>query len=217
MTKDKPTVLLEHYLKRLKLPTFLREHEKMAIICRQEEADYRTYLLRLAELEAIDRERRAAERRIRAAKFPIIKTIDTFDFDAQPSINRELVRELMRCEYVTERENVLLAGNSGTGKTHLATALAFAACSQGKRVRFFSTTGLVTELPRLWDRVECPEERTGADVVPAHVARRHVCPRRRGSTGERGPHHCDVAHDHGRRARPEGIGDGVDGSRETLP
>ena len=75
-----------------------------------------------------------------------MKTIDTFDFDAQPSINRELVRELLRCEYVAARENVLLAGNSGTGKTHLATALAFAACSRGKRVRFFSTTGLVTEL-----------------------------------------------------------------------
>jgi DNA replication protein DnaC len=159
VTKDKPAVLLEHHLKRLKLPTFLREHEKMAIICREEEADYRTYLLRLAELEAIDRERRAAERRIRAAKFPIIKTIDTFDFDAQPSINRELVRELMRCEYVDERENVLLAGNSGTGKTHLATALAFAACSRGKRVRFFSTTGLVTEL------LEAREERTLAKLL----------------------------------------------------
>ena len=68
MKKEKPAVLLEHHLKRLKLPTFLREHEKMAIICREEEADYRTYLLRLAELETIDRERRAAERRIRAAK-----------------------------------------------------------------------------------------------------------------------------------------------------
>ena len=71
-----------------------------------------------------------------------MKTIDTFDFDAQASVNRELVRG----EYVDRRENVLLAGNSGTGKTHLATALAFAACAKGKRVRFFSTTGLVTEL-----------------------------------------------------------------------
>ena len=159
MTKDKPVLLLEHHLKRLKLPTFLREHEKMAIICRGEKTDYQTYLLRLAELEAIDRERRAADRRIRAAKFPIIKTLDTFDFGAQPSINRQLVRELMRCEYVAERENVLLAGNSGTGKTHLATALAFGACSTGKRVRFFSTTGLVTEL------LEAREERALAKLL----------------------------------------------------
>jgi DNA replication protein DnaC len=144
--KDKPAVLLEHYLKRLKLPTFLREHEKLAALCRDEKADYRTYLLRLAELEAIDRERRAAERRVRAAKFPIVKTVDTFDFKAQPSINKMLVRELLRGEYIDGRENVLMVGNSGTGKTHLATALAFAACQQGRRVRFFSATGLVTEL-----------------------------------------------------------------------
>ncbi len=67
MKKDKPAVLLEHYLKRLKLPTFLREREKIAVVCRDEKADYQTYLLRLAELESIDRERRAAERRIKLA------------------------------------------------------------------------------------------------------------------------------------------------------
>jgi len=154
MKKDKPAVLLEHYLKRLKLPTFLREREKMAVVCRDEKADYQTYLLRLAELESIDRERRSAERRIRAAKFAVVKTIDTFDFDAQPTINRELVRELLRGEYIKQRENVLFTGNSGTGKTHLATALAFTACSQGRSVRFFTTTGLVTEL------LEAREERT---------------------------------------------------------
>jgi DNA replication protein DnaC len=146
MKKSKSTVLLQHHLKQLRLPTFLREYEKVANVCRTEKTDYHTYLLRLAELETIDRERRAAERRIRAAKFPVVKTIDTFDFKAQPSINRQLVRELMRGEYVDKRENVLLAGNSGTGKTHIATALAFAACSQGRRVRFYSVTALVTEL-----------------------------------------------------------------------
>jgi DNA replication protein DnaC len=126
----------------------------MAVVCREEKGDYQTYLLRLAELESIDRERRAAERRIRAAKFPVVKTIGTFDFKAQPTINRQLVRELLRGEYIRQRENVLLTGNSGTGKTHLATALAFTACSQGRRVRFFTTTGLVTEL------LESREERT---------------------------------------------------------
>jgi DNA replication protein DnaC len=145
-TPAKPEVLLKHYLKQLKLPTFLREHEKTAAISREERADYATFLLRLCELEAIDREQRAAERRIRAAGFPMIKTLDTFDFKAQASINQALVRELLRGEFMDHRENVLFVGNSGTGKTHLATALAFAACSQGRRVRFYSVTGLVTRL-----------------------------------------------------------------------
>jgi DNA replication protein DnaC len=145
-TPTKPEVLLKHYLKQLKLPTFLREYEKTAAISREERADYPTFLLRLCELESIDRERRAAERRIRAAGFPMIKTLDTFDFKAQTSINQALIRELLSGEFIDHRENVLFVGNSGTGKTHLATALAFAACSQGRRVRFYSVTGLVTRL-----------------------------------------------------------------------
>jgi len=110
--------------------------------------------LRLVERELIDRERRATERRIKEATFPVLKTIESFDFKVQPSINEPLVRELLRCEYLTKKENVLLVGNAGTGKTHLATALGFAACSQGKRVRFYTTTGLVTQL------LEAREERT---------------------------------------------------------
>jgi len=140
------TVLLEHHLKKLKLPSMLREYAKMAQVCRTERKDYQTYLLRLCERELADREQRAAERRIKAAKFPLIKTLDTFDFSAQPSINQQLVRELLRGEYINRRENVLLIGNSGTGKTHLATALAFTACAQGRRVRYFTATGLVTHL-----------------------------------------------------------------------
>jgi len=102
--------------------------------------------LRLTERELIDRERRATERRIKEAQFPILKTIDSFDFGAQPSVNEPLVRELLRCEYIPKKEKLLLVGNPGTGKTHLATALGFAACSQGKRVRFMTTTALVTQL-----------------------------------------------------------------------
>jgi len=146
MSHDKPTVLLEHYLKELKLPTFLREYKKIAELCQKDRSDYQTFLLRLVEREMQDREIRARERRIKAAKFPVLKTLDTFDFKAQPSINQSLVRELMRSEYLDQRENVLLIGNSGTGKTHLATALAFSACQQGRKVRFYSATGMVTTL-----------------------------------------------------------------------
>jgi DNA replication protein DnaC len=152
-TTRKATVLLEHHLKQLKLPTMLRDYASMASVCSKERTDYPTYLLRLAERELLDREQRAAERRIKAAKFPVLKTLETFDFTAQSSINEALVRELMTGEYVDRRENVLLVGNSGTGKTHLATAFAFNSCGQGRRVRFFTVTALVTSL------LEAREER----------------------------------------------------------
>ena len=142
MSKNPSVLLLEHHLKELKLPTFLRDYDSVGTVCSQERCDYPTYLLRLAERELIDRERRATERRIKEAAFPVLKTIETFDFAAQVSINEPLVRG----EYISKRENLLLVGNPGTGKTHLATALGFAACSQGKRVRFMTTTGLVTQL-----------------------------------------------------------------------
>ncbi len=146
MSDEKPTVLLDHYLEKLKLPTMRREHESIAARCGEERADYRTFLLRLSEREVLDRERRSAERRVKAARFPVLKTLDAFDFKAQPSIKKELVRELVRGEFIDRRENVLLIGNSGTGKSHLATALGFAACQAGRRVRFFTVTGLVTQL-----------------------------------------------------------------------
>jgi len=151
--KDKPTILLEHYLKKLKLPTMLREYASMAVVCQKDRSDFMTYLLRLAERELLDREKRAAERRIRDANFPVIKTLDTFDFDAQPSVNEQMVKELIRGEYIDKKENILLIGNPGTGKTHLACALAFAACAQGCKTRFYTATELVTEL------LECREER----------------------------------------------------------
>ena len=144
--KDPSVLLLEHHLKALKLPTVLRDYASLAAGCSQDRSSYPQYLLRLVERELIDRERRATERRIKEATFPVLKTIESFDFKVQPAINEPLVRELLRSEYLTKHENVLLVGNAGTGKTHLATAVGFAACSQGKRVRCYTTTGLVTQL-----------------------------------------------------------------------
>jgi DNA replication protein DnaC len=146
MSQDPSTLLLEHHLKALKLPTFLRDYTSVAAVCSQERSSYPQYLFRLTERELIDRERRATERRIKEAQFPVLKTIETFDFAAQPTLNEALVRELLRGEYMAKKENVLLVGNPGTGKTHLASALGFAACSQGRRVRFITTTALVTQL-----------------------------------------------------------------------
>jgi len=146
MAAQRPTVLLDHYLKQLKLPTMLREYKAIAAVCAREGEDHIAFLLRMTERELIDREQRAAERRLKAARFPVLKTLDTFDFKAQPTINRPLVLQLMRGEYLDARENILLIGNPGTGKTHLATAMGHSACTQGRRVRFFSVTGLVTQL-----------------------------------------------------------------------
>ncbi len=163
MSKNEPksTVLLKHHLKALKMPTILAECEKVAARCAQENVDHLGFLLQLCELELLDRERRAAERRLKAAKFPSPKTLETFDFKAQPSLNKLLVLELMRCEYIDKRENVLLMGNSGTGKSHVATALAMAACGGGKRVRFFRVTELVTQLMEAREERQLARMRSG--------------------------------------------------------
>jgi DNA replication protein DnaC len=146
MSPDTPQVLLEHHLKALRLPTMLREYDKMARQCAEEKTDFPRYLLRLTEMELLDRERRSTERRIRQARFPVVKSLDTFDFLSIPSLNKTLVMELARCEYLARKENLLLLGNSGTGKTHIALALGLAACQRGHRVRFLTAASLVSEL-----------------------------------------------------------------------
>jgi DNA replication protein DnaC len=143
---DAPQLLLAHHLKALKLPTVLREHDKLARQCATEGVDHTTYLLRLAELELLDRERRMVERRIRAARFPAVKGLDSFDFAAIPALNKMLVLELARCAYVGQRENVIALGPSGTGKTHLALGLGLAACQRGVAVGFVTAAALVHEL-----------------------------------------------------------------------
>jgi len=143
---DTPQVLLAHHLKALKLPTFLREYDKLARQCAAESVEHTGYLLRLAELELIERERRMVERRIKEARFPAVKSLDSFDFTALPSLNKTLVLELARCEYVLRRENVIAVGNSGTGKSHIALGLGLAACQKGLSVGFVTAAAVVHEL-----------------------------------------------------------------------
>ena len=145
-TEEAPEILLRHHLKKLKLPTVLREHEKLARQCAAENADHVRYLARLIELELLDREARMIDRRIKAARFPAHKTLDSFDFDALLSLNKKQVLELARCEFISRRENVIALGPSGVGKTHLVIGLGVAACQRGVKTRFATAAAIVNEL-----------------------------------------------------------------------
>ena len=146
-------VLLQHHLTALHLPTVKAECEQVARQCATENLDYLGFLLRLCERELADREQRACQRRLKAARFPQLKSLDDFDFPAQPSLKRALVLELARCEFIDRRECVILSGGPGTGKTHVALGLAAAACQRGKKVRFYRVTELITAM------LEAREER----------------------------------------------------------
>jgi len=145
-TDEAPELLLRHHLKKLKLPTVLREYEKIARQCATENVDHVRYLARLIELELLDREARMIDRRIKAARFPGIKSLESFDFDAIPQLNKKLVLDLARGEFVSRRENVIALGPSGVGKTHVALGLGLAACQRGIRTRFSTAAAIVHEL-----------------------------------------------------------------------
>ena len=153
---EAPRILLGHHLKRLKLPTFLREYEKLARQCAAEGLDHVQFLARLVELELIDRERRLVERRIKQAGFPVVKQLESFDSKAIPALNKMLVLDLARGEYIARRENVILLGPSGVGKTHVALALVLAACQKGLGVRFATAPHLVHELIEARDEKMSP-------------------------------------------------------------
>ncbi len=144
--ETKTSVLLKHHLKTLKLPTMTSECHSIAEQSARDGIDHLAFLLRLTERELLERERKASERRLKAAHFPAAKTLEQFDFLARPSVNKPLILDLVRGDYLEKQENILLVGPSGTGKTHLATALGVSACAQGKRVRFWRVTELITLL-----------------------------------------------------------------------
>ena len=128
---ETPQVLLDHHLKALRLPTFLREYDKVAQQCAAEGVDYPRYLLRLSEQELLDRERRATERRIQQARFRVVKSLDSFDFLAIPSLNKALVLELARSEFIERKENVLALGNSRDGQDAHRTSPGTGSLSEG--------------------------------------------------------------------------------------
>ncbi|MGI6747217.1 MAG: IS21-like element helper ATPase IstB [Anaerovoracaceae bacterium] len=139
-------MLLEAYLKKLKMPQAAKVYESMAREAVDNNLDYEEYLLGVLEQEIHQRENNRIQRGIRQAAFPVIKTLENFDFKVIPSLNKPKVLKLMQGDYIRKKENIILVGNSGVGKTHIAIALGYEACRQGFKVKFYTAAGLINEL-----------------------------------------------------------------------
>jgi len=143
--------LLESYLRQLRLPTFVKNYRSFASDAAQNQQDHTRFLLALAEQEVHQREQNRTQKRLKDARFPVLKEMADFDFSAIPNLNKAQVLDLARGEYILKRESIIFLGNPGLGKTHLAIALARAACLQGHKVRFWTAAGLVNELLQAQD------------------------------------------------------------------
>jgi len=143
--------LLDSYLRQLHLPVFLKNYEHVASDAAQANQDYLRFLLALAEQEVKQRETNVLQKRIKTARFPLLKELADFDFSVVPSLNKAQILDLARGEYIRRRETVIFIGNPGLGKTHLSTGLALAACRQGRKVRFWTAASLVNELVQAQD------------------------------------------------------------------
>lgn len=140
------STLLDQYLKRLRLPTVAGNYERIAKEAASKKVTPQEYLCCLMELELQTREENTRKDRLLKAKFPGHKTIDQFKFDELPNLDKNAVLQLFQGNYLTAGENIVLIGNHGTGKTHLAIALGIEACNSGKRVRFYTVGELVHQL-----------------------------------------------------------------------
>jgi len=140
------TLLVKAYAKKLRLPTVSKDLEKVAQEATQANLPYERFLLLLLEQEVLQREENTLKLRLKRACFPVLKTLDTFDFTASPKLNKPKILELAEGRWIENRENAVLIGNPGTGKSHLAIALGVAACRKEYRVRFFTAATLVNAL-----------------------------------------------------------------------
>ena len=157
-----PNLLLESYLTSLRLPAFVAQYRRIADDAARDNLSYERFLLALAEHEVQHREAQRRRQRIRAAHFPVLKELADFDFSLVPGVNKQLLLELAQGHYIAKADPILLVGNPGLGKTHLATGLALAACRQGHRVRFYTAAELVNELSEAQD-----ERRLGRAITQA--------------------------------------------------
>lgn len=133
-------------LKTLYLSTMAAQWRQIAEEAKSKRLPHAEYLAQLAHLEVTGRRERRIQRRIKDARFPMLKTLDAFDFDAQPGLDRDEVLELFGCEFIEKAANVVLVGGVGTGKTHIAIALGMACCQNDYRVRFTTAAELTNML-----------------------------------------------------------------------
>jgi len=150
-------MLLDTNLKELRLPTFLQNYRKFAEEAAQANHGYDRFLLVLTEQEVAQRERNRIARRIKAARFPVLKELADFDFSCISSPNKQRVLDLARGSYIQKAEPIIMVGNPGLGKTHVAAGLALSACRQGHKVRFYNAAGLVNELIQAQDEHRLPK------------------------------------------------------------
>ena len=146
MKEEAAKIVLDQNLKELNLRSMLSHYPTLVRQARESGISYEEFLLSLTEMELRIRGENRLKRRIKEAHFPLLKTFETFDFDAAPGLDRRLIRELMGGQYLVNHRNAIFLGKSGTGKSHMATGLGVEACRLGKRVRFITGCGLVNEL-----------------------------------------------------------------------
>lgn len=137
---------LETALRQLKLPAFVQQYERLADDAASANLRYDRYLQALADQEVSQRELARQCRCLQQAGFPVVKTLADFNWQAIPNLNRAQILELAQGAYLSQAETVILVGNPGLGKTHIATSLGVAAAQQGHRVRFFTAAGLTADL-----------------------------------------------------------------------
>lgn len=139
-------VLLDSCLRELRLPTFLNNYRQVSEDAARTQLGYDQFLLALAEQELAGRESKRQQQRIKAAHFPVLKELADFDFTCLTSPTQAQVLALSAGHYLQPAEPIILVGNPGLGKSHIAIALALAACRQGKKVRFYNVAALVNDL-----------------------------------------------------------------------
>ena len=142
----KQELLLESYLKQLRLPCFVQSYQSLAQEAARTNLSYERYLLALAQEEVASRDAHRIERAIHQAHFPVLKDLADFDWSCVSSVPKTRILELAQGAYIAKAEPIILLGNPGLGKSHVATGLALAACRQGRRVRFYNAAGLVNDL-----------------------------------------------------------------------